>query len=206
MNAPECMNDVDAAASQSPNGVAGDVARRRISPNSLGTKVKRLAWSMVQATLFRLSFHSWSRWRIALLRAFGAEVAWDCTVRRTCRVYYPWLLRMGSLSCLGDGAEVYNLGEIRIGDRVTVSQEAYLCAGTHDHRDPRMPLVTLPIEIGDEAWVCARAFVGPGVKMGAGAIVAACGVVIKDVAPWTIVGGNPARYIKDRPPIAEVGK
>ena len=81
---------------------------------------------------------------------------------------------------------------------MTVSQEAYLCAGTHDYTDPHMPLVALPIHIGSEAWVCARAFLGPGVTIGEGAIVAACGVVTKDVPAWTIVGGNPARFIKRR--------
>jgi putative colanic acid biosynthesis acetyltransferase WcaF len=79
-----------------------------------------------------------------------------------------------------------------------ISQQAYLCAGTHDYTKVDLPLITLPIDIGPEAWVCARAFVGPGVKIGEGAVVAACAVVVKDVRPWMIVGGNPAKEIKAR--------
>jgi putative colanic acid biosynthesis acetyltransferase WcaF len=79
-----------------------------------------------------------------------------------------------------------------------ISQEAYLCAGTHDHTDPALPLLTPPVLLGPDSWVCARAFIGPGVTVGAGAVVAACGVVVKDVEPWTIVGGNPAKFIKRR--------
>lgn len=99
---------------------------------------------------------------------------------------------------IGDEAELYSLGKITIGDGAMVSQQAYICAGTHDYTDVALPVVPLPIEIGPEAWICARAFVGPGVKVGTGAIVAACGVAVKDVPEWTIVGGNPAKFIKKR--------
>jgi putative colanic acid biosynthesis acetyltransferase WcaF len=154
--------------------------------------MKRLLWSMVQSTLFRLSFHTWSGWRAFLLRAFGAKIGKQCTIRRTCRVYYPWKFVMGDQSALGDGTEIYNLGTITLGTRVSISQEAYLCAGTHDYTQLAMPLLTPPITVGNDAWICARAFICPGVTVGEGAIVAACGVATKDVPPWTIVGGNPA--------------
>jgi putative colanic acid biosynthesis acetyltransferase WcaF len=172
--------------------------RRNASPVPPGVRARRLLWSLVQGTLYRFSFHTWNGWRAALLRLFGATVGRRCTLRRTSRVYYPWLLELGDNCALGDRSEVYNLARITLGKRVTVSQEAYLCAGTHDYTDPHMPLVALPIHIGSEAWVCARAFLGPGVTIGEGAIVAACGVVTKDVPAWTIVGGNPARFIKRR--------
>lgn len=171
---------------------------RNTSPVPRNERVRRLLWSMVQATFYRGSFHTWSGWRATLLRAFGARVGRQCTIRRTSRVYYPWKLVLGDFSSLGDAAEVYNLGPVTIGQRVTVSQEAYLCAGTHDYTRITMPLVTMPITIGDDAWICARAFVGPGISIGEGAIVAACAVAVKDVPPWTIVGGNPAKAVKTR--------
>ena len=133
-----------------------------------------------------------------LLRLFGAQIGKRCIIRRTSRVYYPWLLVIGELAVIGDKAEIYNLGEITIGDRAMVSQEAYLCAGTHDHTQLALPLVTKPIAIGNDAWICARAFIGPGVKVGEGAVVGACAMVTKDVAPWMIVAGNPAQVIKKR--------
>jgi len=93
---------------------------------------------------------------------------------------------------------VYNLGLLSIGRRVTISQYAHLCGGTHDHTSPGLELVRSPIRIEDDAWIAAEAFVGPDVRVGAGAIVGARAVVVKDVAPWSIVAGNPARVIGAR--------
>ena len=160
---------------------------------------RRLAWALVQATLYKWSFHTSNNWRAFLLRSFGAQVGPRCTIRRTSRVYYPWKLKMGALSCLGDDVTVYNLGEVTLEDRATISQEAYVCAGTHDYTKLTMPLLTPPIVLKADSWVCARAFIGPGVTVGEGAIVGAAAVAMKDVPDWTIVAGNPARHIKDRP-------
>ena len=171
---------------------------RLISSASKATKIKRLVWAAVEATLFRWSFHTMSGWRTFLLRVFGAKVGQRCIIRRTVRVYYPWNVTIGQMCIIGDAVVLYSLGKITIGDRAMVSQEAYLCAGTHDYTDPALPLLTLPVILGAESWICARAFVGPGVSVGEGAVVAACGVVVKDVDPWTIVGGTPARFIKRR--------
>ncbi|WP_199484196.1 LbetaH domain-containing protein [Thiocapsa marina] len=93
---------------------------------------------------------------------------------------------------------IYNLGPVTIGDRAAISHRAHLCAGTHDYRDPTLPLLRLPIEIGSQAWVCADAFIGPGCRVGEGAVVGAAAVVVSDVAPWQIVAGNPARVIRTR--------
>jgi putative colanic acid biosynthesis acetyltransferase WcaF len=183
--------------------LAGEDCRRPearlVSPASTGVKFRRLLWAGVEGTLFRYSFHTMNRWRTFLLRLFGAQVAGRCIIRRTVRIYYPWNLRIGALCVLGDRAEIYSVGPIALGDRVTISQEGFLCAGSHDYRDPAMGLLVRPITIGADAWVCARAFIGPGVTVGEGAIVSACGVAMKDVPPWTIVGGNPAIPLRDRP-------
>lgn len=172
-----------------------DRARR---PTSARQALRRLLWSGVERTLFRGSFHTANGWRAFLLRRFGAKVGPACTIRRTASVYYPWLFEMGAVSALGDGAVIYNLGRVTIGDRVVISQEAYLCAGTHDYTRKSMPLLTPPIAVGDDAWVCARAFVCPGVTVGEGAIVGAAAVATRDVPAWTIVAGNPARVVKPR--------
>ena len=173
-------------------------AARLISSAPTSWKIRRLLWSMVQCTLYRYSFHTWSNWRSTLLRLFGAKIGKQCGIRRTSRVYYPWLLEIGELAIIGDNAELYDLGPVTIGDRAMVSQEAYLCAGTHDYTQPAIPLITRPIIIGSDASICARAFVGPGVTVGNGAVVGACAVVTKDVPAWTVVAGNPARAVKKR--------
>ena len=105
---------------------------------------------------------------------------------------------MGAWSAIGEDAFIYNLGLVTLGEKVTVSHRAQLCAGTHDYTQPDLPLLKPPIVIEDQAWICADAFVGPGVLVGEGAIIGARAVVMKNVAPWAIVAGNPATVIKKR--------
>lgn len=105
---------------------------------------------------------------------------------------------MGDEACLGADVDCYNVDRIFIGDNATVSQYAYLCSASHDVGSPTMQLITAPIVIEAQAWVCAKAFVSPGVTVGAGSVVGACSVVTKDVQPWMIVAGNPAKPIRPR--------
>ena len=133
-----------------------------------------------------------------MLRAFGAQIGREVHIYPSVRVTIPWNLEIDRETAIGDRAILYALGPIRIGARATVSQGAHLCAGTHDWRDPAMPLVKSPLVIGNDAWVCADAFVGPGVTVGDKAIVGARAVATKNVADASIVGGNPAREIGKR--------
>lgn len=180
-------------------GTRDDTLRvRRTSPYSSREKIARVLWAIVQGTLFRASFHNWYGFRRALLRIFGAKLHRSAHVRRTVSIECPWNLTLGAESSVGDRAVLYCLGPVAIGARVTISQGAHLCAGTHDHRRATMPLVRTPIVIGDEAWIAADAFVGPGVTVGEGAILGARGVAMRGLAPWTIYVGNPAVAVRER--------
>ncbi|WP_199774137.1 hypothetical protein [Salinibacter altiplanensis] len=153
---------------------------------------------MIGQYAFRWSPRTAFGWRRFVLRLFGAAVGTEVHIYNTAMTYYPWNLTIGDWSSTGEDALVYNLGPVTIGGQVTISQRAHLCAGTHDHADPAMPLLKSPIAVEDQAWICADAFVGPGVAVGEGAVVGARAVAVKDVDDWKIVGGNPARYLKDR--------
>ncbi len=172
---------------------------RHISPYTTREKVWRLLWAIVQMTLFRFSFHTWNTFRVFLLNSYGADIDATCIIRRTVKIECPWQLTMGKNSCLGDGAIVYCLGKVTIGDRVSISQHAHICAGTHDYTQDDMPLLRPPISIMDDVWIAADAFVGPNVVVGEGAILGARGVAIHDLDAWTIYGGNPAKSLKARP-------
>jgi putative colanic acid biosynthesis acetyltransferase WcaF len=178
-------------------------AGRASSPYSAREKVGRVLWAIVQATAFRLSFHSWYRWRRLLLGAFGARLDPVVRIRRTVRIECPWNLTIGHDSAIGDRVTLYCLGPVRIGARVTISQGAHLCAGTHDFTRRSMPLLRPAIEIGDDAWICADAFVGPGVVVGDGAVLGARGVAMRSLDPWTIHCGNPAVAVRPRPPFVD---
>lgn len=157
----------------------------------------RVAWAVgnnVFSLIPRPLFELRSMW----LRAFGARVGRHVRVYPSARVYFPWNLTIGDWSAIGEWALVYDLGKVTIGDKVTISQRAHLCAGSHDYSDPAMPLLKPPIHIADEVWICADAFIGPGVRVAEGAIVGARAVVVRNVAPWSIVAGNPARVIRKR--------
>lgn len=171
---------------------------RHISPYSTREKIGRMLWAMTQATVFRYSFHNWYGWRRFLLRRFGATIASSAHIRRTVRVECPWNLTVGENSALGDGVIAYCLGPVTIGDRVSISQYAHLCAGNHDYTKPDMPLIRPTIDVGDDVWIAAEAFVGPGVTIGAGALLGARAAAFGDLEPWTIYGGNPAKAIKSR--------
>jgi len=133
-----------------------------------------------------------------MLRLFGAHIGQEVHIYNSAMIYMPWNLAIDDWSAIGEDAYIYNLGPITIGKCVTISHRAHLCAGTHDYSMPDLPLLKPPIQILDQAWVCADAFIGPGVTIGEGAIVGARAVAVKDVEPWTIVTGNPARPIKKR--------
>ena len=170
---------------------------RRARKYSSAELTRRVLWTLAQP-LFRFSPRPCFGWRRFLLRCFGAKVGHSVHVYPTATIYFPWNLEAGDETAIGERALIYNLGRVTLGARVTVSHGAHVCAGTHDHTKPDFPLLRPPIIVGPEAWICADAFVGPGVTIGEGAIVGARAVAMKDVRPWTIVIGNPARETQRR--------
>lgn len=169
--------------------------------NALSRKnqMVRMLWTIVWGVFARpLPRSVGSGWKRFLLRLFGARIDATAIVYSSAKVYYPANLTMRAYACLASDVDCYNVAPVTIGANSTVSQGAYLCTASHDITDPLNPLVTKPIVIEDQAWVAAGAFVGMGVTIGQGAVVGARAAVFKDVEPWTVVGGNPAKFIKRR--------
>jgi len=172
-------------------------ANRKAIKYTKSELLRRVLWS-VTSPLFRFSPRICFGWRRFLLRFFGANVGQHVNIYSSAVIYMPWNLHIGDWSCIGEHTYIYNLGKITIGDKCTISQRAHICAGTHDYSHPAFPLLKPPVVIKNQAWVCADAFVGPGVVVGEGAIVGARAVVTKDVLPWMVVAGNPAQVVKKR--------
>jgi putative colanic acid biosynthesis acetyltransferase WcaF len=107
-------------------------------------------------------------------------------------------LTIGEEASIAHGVDCYCVDRLTIGAHATVSQYAFLCTASHDPCDPHMRLVTAPITIESQSWICAGAYLLPGVRVGTGAVVGARAVVTRDVAAWQIVAGNPARTIGRR--------
>ena len=168
------------------------------SPHGLGNKLGRTAWGAVWLLLFRPSPRILYFWRRTLLRLFGARIGRGCKVSPSTRIWAPWNLTMEDYSSLGYDVDCYCVAAVWLGAHSTVSQYSFLCTASHDVSDPHMRLTSAPIRIGDQAWICADVFVSPGITIGQGAVAGAGAVVVHDVAPWTVVGGNPAVEINKR--------
>lgn len=175
-----------------------DISRNRsVSKYSRKEMVSRVLWGIVHP-FFRFSPRICFRWRRFLLRLFGAKIGKEVHIYNSATIYMPWNFEIGDWSSIGEHAFIYDLGKITIGNRATISHRAHLCAGSHDYKDKALPLLKLPIEVKDSAWICADAFIGPGVTVGEGAVVGARAVAVKDIEPWTVVAGNPAMPVKKR--------
>jgi len=168
------------------------------SPLGWRTQAARLVWGIVWVLVYRPSPRICFGWRRLILRAFGARMAPGTNVYPTTWVWAPWNLTMHAGACLAERVDCYCVDRVEVGENATVSIRSFLCTASHDIRDPGRALVTAPISIGSDAFVFAEAFIGPNVTIGQGAVLGARAVVVRDVAAWTVVAGNPARPVAQR--------
>ena len=149
-------------------------------------------------------FASWhpyfllNKWRMFLLTLFGLKQVGDNAVYPSAKIWAPWNITMGKHVAVDDGVILYSVDKITIGTKIAISRDVFVCTASHDISEPNRPLVTGSITICDGVWIGARAIILPGVTIGEGAVIGAGAVVTKDVEPWTVVGGNPAKLIKKR--------
>lgn len=168
------------------------------SPWSTSQRVKMIVWEYVW-----LLFCTWTpkpanKWRLFWLKLFGCQIYGKPFVHQRARIQIPWNLILHDRACLGDRANAYTLGVVEIFEKATVSQEVYLCTGTHAFDKPSMNLITAKITIGKNVFIGTRALIMPGVIIGDNAIIGAGSLVTKNVDKNTIVAGNPAKLIKNR--------
>ncbi len=165
---------------------------------SLSNRVYRLLWNVTWLMLAAWTPPQLHGWRRLLLRLFGAHISSTAVVYPTARIWMPKNLEMGSFACIGPRVQVYSMAKITFAPYSLASQGSHLCAGTHDIEDVGFQLKARPISIGSRAWIAAEAFVGPGVHVGEGAVLGARGCAFRDLEPWTVYAGNPARELKKR--------
>lgn len=168
-----------------------------VSKHSLKNKIARRVWALVYIFLFRPSPLIFQAWRKLLLTMFGANLG-KVWIHPHVRIWAPWLLVAGDDVYFDRDVNIYNVYEVHIGSRVVISSAATLCTPSHDYEDPSYALCGSPIIIRDDCWICSEAFILPGVEIGAGSVVGARALVSRNVEPWVIVAGNPAKVIKKR--------
>lgn len=159
---------------------------------------QQVAWYFVGSPLVRSYWLPFSGVKVWLLRRFGAQIGRDVRIKPGVRVKFPWRLRVGDRSWIGEGVWLDNLAEIAIAARVCISQGAYLCTGNHRWDRSDFALETAAIALEEGCWVAAKAAIAPGVTVGRGAVLSLGSVATQSLAPMTIYAGNPARPIKPR--------
>jgi len=157
-----------------------------------------MLWWLIQAIVFPLTLHAHHAPRRALLKLFGARIGKGVVIRPKARFYYPWKVEIGDFSWIGSNVEFYSLENIRVGNHCVISQNTYLCTGSHNPSDPNFGLSVAPITLENGTWVAANCFIGPGVTIGANTVVGASSGVFRDLPPQCICLGNPCKPHKNR--------
>ena len=160
--------------------------------------LKESLWLIVSSVLFRLCPFSFSALKRLTLRTFGARVGKGVVIKPQVKIAFPWKLTIGDHVWLGEECWLLNLERITIGSNVCISQRAFLCTGSHNHKLPTFDLITKPITVEDGAWIGAACWVGPGVTVGNHAVLAVGSVATDDLQPFGIYRGNPAVLLKQR--------
>lgn len=172
--------------------------RNSVNRWGAGLLLRRFVWQYLCQPIFWILPGPLSKLKAALLRIWGAKIGSDVLIRQRVRVLMPWNLTIEDVVAVGTGVNIYNFAHVTIGRQVVISQNVFLCTGTHDHRHRDMPLCYKPITVESFAWVAANAFIGPGVTVHEGGVVGACSVVMRGTPAWTVVAGNPAKTVRQR--------
>jgi putative colanic acid biosynthesis acetyltransferase WcaF len=163
------------------------------------SKITVQIWWIIQATLFNWSPQVLYGWRAFLLRLFGAQIGKHVRIRSSVKVTYPWKVKIGEYTWIGDDCVLYSLGDITIGKHVAVAHKVYFNTGGHDYEKKTFDIFSKPVVIEDECWITNDVYVAPGVTIGKGTIVSARSTVLKDLPAGKVCVGTPAKPIKDRP-------
>ena len=165
----------------------------RKTPHSKKNQIMRLLWQFVYVLLFRPSPRMLHKWRIFLLRIFGAKIGPNCKLFPTVRIWAPWNLVLGENCSIGDNVNCYCVTKLHIDSYSTVSQDTVLSTASHEFNSLDLPLLTKQIFIGKYVWICADVFVMQGVSIGDGAVIGARSTVFSDIPAWMVAYGTPCK-------------
>lgn len=150
------------------------------------SKLTEIIWTLFSALIVQSRLPG-SGLRIMILKAFGARIGRAVVIKERVKIKFPWKLTVKDNAWIGEAAWIDNLADVKIGANACISQGAYLCTGSHNFKKPTFDLMVAPINIGESAWVCAQARVGPGITIEAGAIVSFGAIVTMDLPQMTIL-------------------
>lgn len=162
------------------------------------SKAKEMLWYAVKVVFFLSAIPYPSRFKVFLLKAFGAKVGKGLVIKPRVNIHFPWKLAVGDNVWIGEEVFFLNFELLTIGNNVCISQKVFVCGGNHDYKDPTMPYRNGVIVLEDGSWVGAASFVGPNVKIGINTIVSVGSIVTKSLPENGVFGGNPLQLVKQR--------
>lgn len=160
--------------------------------------VVRILWYLVNVLIMQNHLNPFSHLKVFALRMFGAQIGKGVVMKPGIRIKYPWNLRVGDYTWIGENVWLDSLAPITLESHVCISQGAYLCTGNHDWKDTAFGLMIKPIVIENGAWIGARAMVMPGVTIASHSVITAGSVISRDTEPYGIYSGNPAQRVRER--------
>ena len=190
-------HDIDREACERPAPAVLLRTYDNVAFNRGRSKLIEALWLVLDAALVRSGIPG-SVHRRLILRAFGARIGERVVIKPGVHIKFPWRLEIGDDSWIGEEVWIDNLVIVQIGANCCISQGSYICTGSHDWTTPTFKLLVRPVRIENGAWLASRSVVGPGVRIGAGAVLTLGSVATSDLAPWGIYQGVPAARVKER--------
>lgn len=159
--------------------------------------MKRILWHLINAAFLNSSFPV-SRFKIFLLRSFGARIGKGITIKPHVNIKYPWKLVVGNHVWIGEYVWIDNLANVTIGNNVCLSQGSFLLCGNHNYKSQSFDLIVGDITLENGVWIGAKAIVCPGVKCHSHSVLAVGSVATSDLQAFHIYQGNPAAQSRER--------
>jgi len=167
-------------------------------PQIGASRLKQLFWYFTNIFCFINPFFIFGSLKIIILRAFGASIGSGVVIKPSVNIKYPWKLKIGDHSWIGENVWIDNLAEVTLGQHVCLSQGAMLLTGNHNYKKTGFDLVIGKIVLQNGVWIGAKSIVAPGVICHTHAVLAVQSVANKNLEPYTIYQGNPALPQKKR--------
>jgi putative colanic acid biosynthesis acetyltransferase WcaF len=170
----------------------------KLGSYSPGSKWKIVLWNFTNVILFINPLNASYKFKALILRSFGAKVGTGVIFKQNISIKYPWFLEIGDNVWIGERVWIDNLGKVKIGSNVCISQCAMFLCGNHNYKKETFDLIVGDITLEDGVWVGAKSVVCPGVTMKSHSILTVGSVLTKDAEEYGIYQGVPAVMVRRR--------
>jgi putative colanic acid biosynthesis acetyltransferase WcaF len=165
--------------------------------NPGGNGLTRTIWYFINAYVLKTAM-PFMGIKITFLKMFGAKIGNGLVIKPHVSIKYPWNLEIGDHAWIGENVWIDNLGKVKIGSNVCLSQGALIMSGNHNYSKSSFDLIVNEIIIEEGVWIGAKSIVCQGVTIGSHAVLSVNSVASGNLEPYTIYRGNPAVKVKDR--------